>query len=53
MDIEVRHRVEGALLLSGLLHAVVTADGRARTGDAVLDGQEPWVAGRETLACVL
>jgi hypothetical protein len=39
VDDEVRNRVEGALLVSGLLDAVVTADGRARTGDVVLSGE--------------
>jgi len=41
VDDEVRHRVEGALLVSGLLDAVVTVDGRARAGDAVLSGEVP------------
>ncbi|SDW30643.1 Putative exonuclease SbcCD, C subunit [Amycolatopsis xylanica] len=35
---ETRDRCEGALLVSGVLDAVVTADGRARSGDAVLTG---------------
>lgn len=38
---ETRNRCEGALLVSGLLDAVVTADGRARVGDTVLAGERP------------
>jgi hypothetical protein len=34
-------RCEGALLVSGLLDAVVTADGMARVGDTVLTGEQP------------
>jgi hypothetical protein len=38
---DARHRYEGALLVSGLLDAIVTADGRARAGDTVLTGEHP------------
>ncbi|WP_051407236.1 SbcC/MukB-like Walker B domain-containing protein [Nocardia sp. CNY236] len=36
-----RNQCEGALLVSGILDAVVTADGRARAGDTVLTGELP------------
>jgi ABC-type dipeptide/oligopeptide/nickel transport system ATPase component len=48
---DARDRCEGALLVSGLLDAVVTADGRARTGDTVLTGERP--VGGPNLADVL
>ncbi|MFJ7212885.1 SbcC/MukB-like Walker B domain-containing protein [Amycolatopsis sp. NPDC098790] len=35
-----RNACEGALLVAGLLDAVVTSDGRARVGDVVLSGRE-------------
>ncbi|MEV0855116.1 SbcC/MukB-like Walker B domain-containing protein [Nocardia fluminea] len=35
---DTRNRCEGALLVAGILDAVVTADGRARVGDTVLTG---------------
>lgn len=38
---DTRNRCEGALLVSGILDAVVTADGRARVGDTVLTGETP------------
>ncbi|RJQ92542.1 SbcC/MukB-like Walker B domain-containing protein [Amycolatopsis panacis] len=46
-----RNACEGALLVSGLLDAVITPDGRARVGDTVLSGRHQ-AAGR-TLADVL
>lgn len=38
---DARNRCEGALLVSGILDAVVTADGRARIGDTVLTTDLP------------
>ena len=38
---ETRNRCEGALLVAGILDAVVTSDGRARVGDTVLTGELP------------
>lgn len=38
---DLRNRCEGALLVSGILDAVVTVDGRARVGDTVLTGISP------------
>lgn len=38
---DARHRYEGALLVSGLLDAIVTGDGHARAGDTVLTAEHP------------
>ena len=51
VDADRRNACEGALLVSGLLDAVVTPDGRARVGDTVLSGRQQ-STGR-TLADVL